>query len=74
VTAKQRVALVAAQYAATAREMTRAADAMASVAKSIDEAKAEELMARLRAEGLIDSEGMLTVGAQQSAPVGTVLS
>lgn len=73
-TSKQRVALVAAQYAAVAREMARAADAMAEVSKSIDEARAEALMGRLRAEGLIDSEGMLAIGSQKVVPEGSVLS
>ena len=61
-TSKQKLELVAAQYVARARDMTRSGDFMASVAASVDEAKAKQILEALEREGLIDSEGLLSSG------------
>ena len=66
-TAKKKLDLVVAQYAEVARHATRVADSLSSMAKLLDETKAEKVLKTLEAEGLIDAEGVLTAGAK--APV-----
>lgn len=66
-TSKQKLALVAAQYVAQAREMTRSGDLMAGVASSVDEAKANDIMEALEREGLVDENGILQSSAERVA-------
>jgi hypothetical protein len=63
-TSKQKVALIAAQYAARAREMTRQGDSILQMAKLLDENGASEVFEELQRSGLVDSEGLLLDGAR----------
>ncbi len=64
-TAKKRMSLVAAQYAAKAREMTREGDLLIRVAAILDEEGAQKVFEALQRQGLIDSEGLLVESASE---------
>lgn len=70
-TAKQKVMLVAAQYAQIARKMTKQADAIDSLARQADEEEAAEILEDLEAEGLVDSDGMLTLSTDGESGAGS---
>lgn len=59
-TAKQKLFLVAAQYAAQARLMTRESDLMMAMTEATDEARAKRVVDEFERLGLIDRDGMLT--------------
>lgn len=69
-TAKQKLAIVAAQYIAHAREVTRSGDLMSVVAEKVSEERAKGIVEALEAEGLIDAEGILASGASAAKVFG----
>lgn len=70
-TSKQKLALVAAQYIARARDATRSGDALAAVSESISEERARAAIEDLEREGLIDREGILTLERGPGGSDGT---
>lgn len=68
---KQKVLLVAAQYARVALEMTDMAGQINALAQHVDDDKARDILATMQAEGLIDGDGIITEHATAMAAGGS---